>query len=398
MKIKYLFTALIVAIYSATSWAQGNIDAPLTKFTLESDNDYWINSEESRTVNLVSYFKALTNASEEHQRFPLNLSIVIDRSGSMEGAKLAKTKEAVTFLLKQLEPEDIVSVVSYQSEVEVVIPPQRIQNHRDLVKKIEKIESDGGTFLSGGLEQGYELISSIKDTLQDSSFVHRVILLSDGLANEGITDPQALERIAGDQLEENNISLSTIGVGGDYNEELMTAMAIKGTGNYYFVETPVDIPKIFEEELNGVQSLVSKNTTLAITFPENAVKLRQVHHYNYTLTGNQISFSLNDVFSANEKAFLLEFDVRDDYTGELKFSAQLDYQNALKEFVPVSTQLEFTIKEAASEQEFKKSYRQLGSLAQTFMLSMDSYLRAQKPLKTVISMKLKVCCRMPLML
>lgn len=378
MKIKHLLTTVVFTFITMISWSQGNVEEPLTKFTLESDNDYWVNSEETRTVNLVSYFKAISNANEEHKRFPLNLSIVIDRSGSMEGQKLAKTKEAVTFLLKQLEPGDIVSVVSYESSVEVVIPPQRVDNHRDLVKKIEKIESDGGTFLSGGLEQGYELISTIKDTLQDSSFVHRVILLSDGLANEGIVDPQSLQRIASDQLEENDISLSTIGVGGDYNEELMTSMAIKGTGNYYFVETAVDIPKIFEEELNGVQSLVTKNTTLAITFPEEAVKLRQVHHYNYSLVGNTISFQLSDVFSANEKAFLLEFDVRDGYSGDLVFSAQLDYQNALREFEAVTSQKEFTIQEAPSESDFKKSYRQLGSLAQTFMLSMNSYTMATK--------------------
>lgn len=369
---KYIVSLLFLGLSLSVS-AQSNLNKPLTKFTLEADNDYWLNNEEAQTINMVSYFKAASNVNEEHKRYPLNISIVIDRSGSMQGEKLTKTKEAVNYLMKQLKEDDIVSVVSYESGVEVVIDPQIVTDKKDLIKKVNKIVCGGSTFLSGGMEKGYELIKSVKDTLQNEQYVHRVILLSDGLANEGIIDLQSLTRIARNNMQENNTSLSTIGVGGDYNEKLMTELAIQGTGNYHFVASPADIPEIFRQELEGVQSIVSKNTILKITFPEESLTLRQVHHYNYKLEGNVITFELNDVFSANEKAFLIEFDIIDGHKGDLNFSADLSYLNALQELTPVNETLEFTVHETDSKQELAKSYRQIGSLAQIFMLSTESF-------------------------
>lgn len=364
---------VILLFFQHASTAQSDLSNPLSKFTLEADNDFWLQNEESQIINLVSYFKAATNVNEEHERYPLNISIVLDRSGSMDGDKLDRTKEAVIYLLNQLEPNDIVSVVAYASNVEVIISSQKIKDKKNLIKKIDKIESGGGTFLSGGMEKGYELIKAVRDTLQNPKYIHRVILLSDGLANEGIIDPQALTRIANKNLLENNTSTSTIGVGAGYNEELMTELAIQGTGNYYFVAKPNDISDIFAKELKGVQSLVSKNTVLKITFPENSVTLRQVHHYNYTLKGNEITFELNDVFSDNEKAFLIEFDVIKEHRGDLNFSASLTYLNALDELKPTQEELNFKVQETNSKQDIAKSYRQVGSLAQTFLLSTESF-------------------------
>lgn len=374
--MKILITPFVLICCLCTPsivYTQGDIAKPLTKFTLESDNNYWLKDAPSQTINLVSYFKAITNVNSDHKRYPLNISVVIDRSGSMEGDKLDKTKEAVIHLIKQLKGEDVISIISYGTEVEVVVEPQKVENLNELVKKVNKLESTGSTFLSGGMEKAYELVNKVKDTLQDSSFIHRVILLSDGLANVGIIDPQALARIAAGNLENDNISLSTIGVGGDYNEKLMTALAIQGTGNYYFVENASDIPDIFKQELDGVQSLVSKQTTLKLTFPENAVKLRQVHHYNYKLEKNTVTIELNDVFSANEKAFLLEFEVLNDYLGDLNFSAQLTYQNALQDLEVVTENLTYTMKVTDDRKIYDDSFRQIGSLARLYMLSTESF-------------------------
>lgn len=375
----FFLKPLLILFVCFNHWillSQGDLSKPLTKFTLESDNDFWLQNASSKTVNLVSYFKAITNVNSEHKRYPLNLSVVIDRSGSMKGEKLDKTKEAVVHLIKQLDSEDFISVVTYESKVEVVVEPQKVGDMGDLIKKINKIESEGSTFLSGGLEKGYSLVDQTRSELGDPSYVNRVILLSDGLANEGIVDEQALARIAADNLNTRNISLSTIGIGGDYNEKLMTALAIQGTGNYYFVEHATDIPGIFKQELDGVQSLVSKMTVLQITFPSNALKLRQVHHYNYKLENNTVTIELNDVFSANEKAFLLEFDVLDAYQGDLNFSAELSYQNALMDLNEVTESLTFTIKGSNDQRQFDQSYRQIGSLARLYMLSTETFERA----------------------
>jgi Ca-activated chloride channel family protein len=322
---------------------------------------------------MVGYFKALTNVNDEHERFPLNVSVVIDRSGSMGGQKLRSTKEAVIYFLKQLNENDIVSVVAYESEVEVIISPQKVKNVKEMIKKIEKISEAGSTFLSGGMDRGFSLINSVRDTMTNEKYVHRMILLSDGLANEGIIDEQALISIARKQSEKNNISVSTIGVGGDYNETLMTEMAVQGNGNYYFVATPTDIPEIFKTELEGMETILAKNTVLTVTFPPEAVSLRQLYFYNYALIDNTITIQLNDVFSDEEKAFIFEFDVVDGYSGDIKFKANLSYNNALDSLKPVSETKEFNITETKSKSDFDKSFLEFGSLAQAFKISTYKY-------------------------
>ena len=374
---RYPLVLIFSFVFTVLGFAQVDINKPLSKFTLESDNDFWYSGEEARPINMVAYFKALTNVNEEHERYPLNLSIVIDRSGSMAGDKLEKTKEAVVHLLKQLQETDIVSVVTYETNVEVVISPQKVTDVKDMIKKVEKIESDGSTFLSGGMEKGYKLIQSKKKSLEADNYVNRMILLSDGLANEGIIDPQALTAIARKQATDNNITISTIGVGGDYNEELMTEIAVQGNGNYYFVSGAGDIPEIFRTELQGMQSVLAKNTLLTVTFPES-VSLRQVYLYNYALKDNTVTIELNDVFSDDEKAFIMEFDVADGYNGEIEFQASLSYLNALNELSEVSETKSFALKETSSENEFDDSFRQFGSLAQAFMISTHKFELATK--------------------
>lgn len=364
---------LLFGLGTGISFAQIDMNKPLTNFRLEADNDLYLTDDPEHVINMVAHFKALTNVNEEHQRYPLNLSIVLDRSGSMSGVKLERTKEAVIHLIKQLRPDDIVSVVTYETEVEVVLKPQKISDRSDVIKKIEKIQSDGSTFLSGGMEKGLNLLQTVKDTMTNDNYVHRMILLSDGLANEGIVDNQALAAIAKKQSTQHNISISTIGVGGDYNETLMTNLAVQGNGNYYFVSKADDIPDIFRKELEGMKTVLAKKTVLKLHFPEDAVSLRQVYFYNYRLENNTVEIQLNDVFSDDQKAFIMEFDVVDGYQGDIQFSAELEYKNTFNNLVPVKEELEFALSPSTSKADYDKSKRQFGSLAKAFMISTSKF-------------------------
>ncbi len=165
------------------------------------------------------------------QRSPLNISLVIDRSGSMESeGKLDFVKQACQTVVQNLGNNDQVSVVSYDSYVNVVSKSGKVTDKDQLIRQIGGLSSGGSTNLSGGMLEGY---AQTKTTLAAEQ-VNRVLLLSDGLANQGITDPGELNKIAQTQFEEHGIGLSTFGVGLDFNEDLMTSLAESGTGNYYF--------------------------------------------------------------------------------------------------------------------------------------------------------------------
>jgi Ca-activated chloride channel family protein len=148
---------------------------------------------------------------------PMNLSIVLDRSGSMaDERKIHYAKSALLSLVDKLSPDDILSIVIYDDVVEVLRPAGRVRDRREIHRLIERIAPRGSTNLGGGMVKGLEQVA----VHASREFVNRVVLLSDGLANQGITDPQELNRIAR-RYGSRSISLTTIGMGLDYNENLM---------------------------------------------------------------------------------------------------------------------------------------------------------------------------------
>lgn len=182
-----------------------------------------------RVVRLLLRLEA--DAPPRTDRLPLNLSLVLDRSGSMHGGKLTAAREAAALLVRRLAPEDVVSVVAYDDEVETVAEPATGAAQAELPREIERIETGGSTNLSGGWLRGRELVA--RNLLERG--VNRVILLTDGQANVGITDPQRLTGLAAEAGRQ-RMTTTTIGFGADYNERLLRAMADAGGGNTYYIE------------------------------------------------------------------------------------------------------------------------------------------------------------------
>src|SRR5580698_6580174 len=156
---------------------------------------------------------------KKSKRTPLNLAVVLDHSGSMTGAKIEKARQAAMQLVDRLRRDDIFSFVIFSDEAQVIVPAQHVEDKDALKEKIESVEAEGSTALYAGVKMG---ASEVTEYLS-SKRINRIILLSDGLANVGPSTPRELRKLGG-QLVERGISVTTIGVGDDYNEDVMAGL------------------------------------------------------------------------------------------------------------------------------------------------------------------------------
>jgi Ca-activated chloride channel family protein len=191
----------------------------------------------------------------------VNLSLVIDRSGSMSAArKLDFVKAAAHQLVDMMGPGDILSIVTYDDRVSVPWPARRVDGHREALHRIiARIHPGGSTFLSGGLEEGFR---QAREGRRDG-YLSRVLLLSDGLANAGVTRRGALCEIAGDMARQ-GVSVSTFGVGNDFDEELLAGAAEAGGGNYRYLGDPEEIVAALSGELRSASSTVASGVEILI--------------------------------------------------------------------------------------------------------------------------------------
>jgi Ca-activated chloride channel family protein len=251
------------------------------------------------------------NGSNHVDRAPMNLSLVLDRSGSMEGSPLHYSKKACQFVVDQMGSQDLLSMVAFDNEITTVFQPQGI-THKDLMKtQIEQIQSGGSTNLSGGLLKGIQYVMQHKK----EGMVNRVILLSDGHANDGITDKEKLKAMA-KEFRSAGIGITTMGVGNGFDEELLEGIADHGGGNFYYIEKADDIPTIFAKELDGLCSVVAQNMQLTLDLKEN-VTLTDLFGYKAADVNGMLTLTLGDLFDQEVKSILLEFALHPHKNGEI---------------------------------------------------------------------------------
>jgi len=256
-------------------------------------------------------------------RLPLNLTVVLDRSGSMSGEKLTAARRAAAQLVRRLRPEDFVSVVAYDQSVITIAEPATGEAQRALPAQIESIESGGSTNLSGGWLRGRELIMRNTNDRRAS----RILLLTDGLANVGITDPDSLVGLCA-AAREASISTTTLGFGTDYDESLLRAMAEAGGGSMYYIERADQAIEIFDDEALDLLDIAAQNVTVTID-PSPAAQQVVVHHgYPRSQHGSRLRLDIGDLYAREPRAVLVEFafeagDSDDVHLGDLLVSAQV---------------------------------------------------------------------------
>lgn len=244
--------------------------------------------------------KNITTAS----RAPISVAIVIDRSGSMSGEKMTRVKDAALWLIDHMQTGDHIAIVSYSSDVRVDASEVLDDKSRFVLRNaVRRLQSGGGTFLSGGLETGATEIRKVLD----SEHINRVVLLSDGNANEGVTDSNTLSRMS-DVLREEGISVTTMGVGLDYNEDVMEAVAMYGGGNYYFIAEAEQLDDIFAAELESLGTIVARDAVLELELPED-VEIQEIYGYQYEREGDTLRVQMNAVSSGEKRRVLMALNV-----------------------------------------------------------------------------------------
>jgi Ca-activated chloride channel family protein len=205
-------------------------------------------------------------------RPPLNLALVLDRSGSMGGQKMEYARQAAAFAVDQLRAEDRVSVVAFDDRVETVVASTPAADKARIKADIARIDARGSTALHAGWVEGGVQVSAHLAP----GHLNRVILFTDGQANVGETRPDAISNdVHG--LASRGVSTSTLGIGADYNENLLEAMARSGDGNYYFIESPGQLPSLFAAELRGLLATLGRTVSLGLE-PGPGVEILDVYN------------------------------------------------------------------------------------------------------------------------
>ena len=284
--------------------------------TLQASDNYGASVPESRNVDMV---------------------IVLDRSGSMQGRKIEDARQAVRILLSNLTDRDRFALVTYSDSVQLVSPLNNVsEKQRDqLETRIHRITASGGTNLGAGLQTAINLLASASE----NGNARKVILISDGLANKGITDPAHLGAMAGVAVKK-EFAVSTVGVGNNFNELLMTTIADRGAGYYYYLENPVAFAEVFQKELSFSKATVATN--VSISFPlSNGISLLNAAGYPIKNQNNHAIFHPGDLRAGQTRKLFLTLQVPSGLAGsyelgEIKVNYRFNGQ-------PMQTSLDKTL-------------------------------------------------------
>jgi Ca-activated chloride channel homolog len=249
----------------------------------------------------------------ESPRRNLNLSLAIDRSGSMAGSPLHHALKAAESIVDQLTANDTFSIVTYDDTVDTVIQPQSVTDRAALKSAIRRVRVGGLTNLSGGWLKGCEHIK----TNLDPQRINRVLLLTDGHANVGIYDPTVLTTTSAQKAEE-GITTTTLGFGEGFNEDLLIGMARAANGNFYFIQSMDEASEVFGIELDSLRAVVGQNLTMAIELAPgvslvDTLSLAQVSQND---AGSTV-LTLGDLYEGEDKLLGLSLNIANAPIGQL---------------------------------------------------------------------------------
>ncbi len=245
-------------------------------------------------------------------RTPLNVCLVIDRSGSMEGAPLEYAKQACSYVVDMLGPNDILSIVTFEETVDVLMPPQRVSSKQPIKDGIQRLMPGNTTNLYDGLALGAQQVLSVNEGGRST----RLVVLSDGDPTAGIKDFSALVAHAGD-IKNRGITVTFLGFGPDYNEELLASMAKRAGGNYYYIPRPEMLPEVFKLELDKMMTGAARNLQLSVK-PARWVGLRSPQT---AAEGQEVIIPLADLERGASIQQVLDFEFKNHPLGWYRVAA-----------------------------------------------------------------------------
>jgi len=278
--------------------------------------------EKPQTTTLKVGLTGFEIAKDGDKRSPVNVAIVLDKSGSMSGAKLERAKDAAKMAVKRLASHDIVSIITYDHNVQVLVPATKVSDRDAMLAAIDRIEIGGNTALFAGVSKGANEVRKF----MDRELVNRIILLSDGQANIGPKSPGALGNL-GASLAKEGIAVTTIGLGNGYNEDLMFALADKSDGNHTFAESPAQLVAAFDTEFGDILSVAAQEVLVKVDCVPGIRPVRVLGR-EAEISGQEVTVLLNQLYSKQEKYILLEVEVPPTKTGKTRDIAKVEISYA----------------------------------------------------------------------
>lgn len=233
----------------------------------------------------------------------VDLIVVLDRSGSMNGPKINDARRAILRLMETLAPEDRLALVAYSNSVVSYadLTPMTRANRQRISGVVGRITANGGTNLGAGLQRGIEIAMAAPPR----GNVRRIILISDGLANQGLTDPAALGNMAAASFEK-ALAVSTVGVGQEFNEALMTVLADNGGGRYYYLENPAAFAAVFQKEYHYARAAAAEAIRVSLPLPPG-VRLIDAGGYPVKRVGSRAVFHPGSLGYGKSRTLYLTF-------------------------------------------------------------------------------------------
>lgn len=326
---------LFLLITGAVILSPGNSAGAGLSMEVRPENTTILHSSDGRSNIRIQVMAPEVPLSED--RPPLNLCLVLDKSGSMaDSGKMGYLIQAAHMLVDAMGHRDILSIVAYDDRVRVPVTARRVRDRQLFHRAIDQLYPGGRTYLSGGLEEGFR---QVRKNLK-RGYVSRVILLSDGLANAGVTDTGQL-RSRASLMYEDGVSVSTFGMGLDFDEDLLTSIACGAGGTYYYISRPGDILAAFDREFRMASGTVALGVRIIIR-PMGGCRLESIPGHSWSMEDGAAVIGLGDLGAGQSRTLLAKISVPAESLGELTAAeVSVRYRDALtgeageKEVLPV---------------------------------------------------------------
>ncbi len=296
---------------------------PALTLSATSGNAYALSSDSTRE-HFLFQVQAACGFQAGQSRLPLNLSLVIDRSGSMDGEPLEQAKRACALVVDMLKPTDVLSVITFEDGADVVMPARRMTNKALVKDYISRIHAGNTTNLYEGLVTACQQVASVKT----ETSLNRVLLLTDGEPTAGTKDFPSIIGQVGEQ-KARGITVSTLGYGPDFSDELLSGIARRSGGNYYYASRPQQLPGLFQREVESLLRITARNLRLRVYLPRG-VSVRQVYGQQPVFGPRTAEVTLSDMEQGMGLLSLWELEMTPRPAGTYRVAlAELLYDDAV---------------------------------------------------------------------